>query len=134
VQNALITPELYLKDKELRDYDRYVHLPAIGEIYASYWNRCKTAGAMDFDDLLLYTYLLFNEKPEVTGRYRNQFRFILVDEYQDTNSAQHEIIRPLAAEHHRVCVVGDDAQSIYSFRGANIGNILDFQTTYPESK
>jgi DNA helicase-2/ATP-dependent DNA helicase PcrA len=133
-KNALITPERYLIDKELRDYDRFVRLPAIGEVYASYWNRCKTAGVMDFDDLLLYTYLLFNENPEVTGRYRNQFRFILVDEYQDTNSVQHEIIRQLATEHRRVCVVGDDAQSIYSFRGANIGNILDFQTSYPESK
>jgi DNA helicase-2/ATP-dependent DNA helicase PcrA len=134
VKNALITPDDYLRDKELRNYDDFAHQSATCEIYTSYWNRCKTAGVMDFDDLLLNTYLLFNDKPEVIGRYRNQFRFILVDEYQDTNSAQHEIIMQLAAEHHRVCVVGDDAQSIYSFRGANIGNILEFQTTYPESK
>jgi DNA helicase-2/ATP-dependent DNA helicase PcrA len=89
---------------------------------------------MDFDDLLLYTYKLFAENPESAERYRNQFRFILVDEYQDTNAVQHAIVTQLAAEHHRVCVVGDDAQSIYSFRGANIGNILGFQKTYPESQ
>ena len=134
VKNALIKPDDYLIDKELLSYDHFSGQPAVCKIYASYWNRCKTANVMDFDDLLLYTYLLFNEKPEVTARYRNQFRFILVDEYQDTNSAQHEIVSRLAAEHHRVCVVGDDAQSIYSFRGANIGNILEFRNTYPESK
>ncbi|MDR0542443.1 MAG: UvrD-helicase domain-containing protein [Dysgonamonadaceae bacterium] len=134
VKNELITPEQYLTDKELINYDHFTHKSATVDIYTIYRNRCKTAGVMDFDDLLLYTYLLFNEKPEVADRYRNQFRFILVDEYQDTNSAQHEIVRQLAAEHHRICVVGDDAQSIYSFRGANIGNILDFQNTYPESK
>jgi len=133
-KNNLITPDYYLRDKELIDYDHSSHKPKICEIYTTYWNRCKTAGAMDFDDLLLYTYTLFNEKPEVISRYRDQFRFILVDEYQDTNSVQHEIVKQLAAEHHRVCVVGDDAQSIYSFRGANIGNILEFQNTYPESK
>ncbi|GHV57982.1 DNA helicase [Bacteroidia bacterium] len=134
VKNALITPERYLQDKELINYDHFTHKSATADIYLTYRNRCKTAGVMDFDDLLLYTYLLFQEKPEIIDRYRNQFRFILVDEYQDTNSAQHEIVRQLAAEHHRICVVGDDAQSIYSFRGANIGNILDFQNTYPESK
>ncbi|GHT61330.1 DNA helicase [Bacteroidia bacterium] len=133
-KNALITPEIYVQDMELIANDRFFNRDRICEIYAAYWNRCRASGVLDFDDLLLYTYLLFSENPDVLDRYRNQFRFVLVDEYQDTNSVQHEIIGELAAEHHRVCVVGDDAQSIYSFRGANIGNILNFQNTYPESK
>jgi DNA helicase-2/ATP-dependent DNA helicase PcrA len=134
VKNALITPAIYAKDTELIANDGFFNRDRICEIYAVYWNRCRAAGVFDFDDLLLYTYLLFKENPDTLDRYRNQFRFILVDEYQDTNSVQHEIVGQLAAEHHRVCVVGDDAQSIYSFRGANIGNILNFQETYPESK
>ena len=134
VKNAVITPEMYAKDMELIANDRFHNRDRIAEIYATYWNRCRASGVLDFDDLLLYTYLLFKENPDVLDRYRNQFRFILVDEYQDTNSVQHAIVGQLAAEHHRVCVVGDDAQSIYSFRGANIGNILNFQKTYPESK
>ncbi|MDR1609932.1 MAG: UvrD-helicase domain-containing protein, partial [Candidatus Symbiothrix sp.] len=133
-KNALITPEMYAGDMELIAGDRFFNRERIYEIYAVYWNRCRTSGVLDFDDLLLHTSLLFKENPDVLDRYRNQFRFILVDEYQDTNSVQHEIVGQLAAEHHRVCVVGDDAQSIYSFRGANIGNILNFQKTYPESK
>ena len=133
-KNALITPIQYESDKSLIEYDHYSKKPRIHEIYTNYWNRCRTADAMDFDDLLLYTYLLFKENPDIRQRYQNQFRFILVDEYQDTNSAQHEIVRQLAEDHHRVCVVGDDAQSIYSFRGANIDNILNFRKTYPESK
>jgi len=133
-KNALITPERYALDRELIEYDNYINCPAIQYIYAAYWNRCKTAEVMDFDDLLLYTYELLNTHPETTERYRHQFRFILVDEYQDTNTVQHAIVMQLAADHHRVCVVGDDAQSIYSFRGANIGNILEFQHVYPETK
>lgn len=133
-KNALITPEIYAQDMELIANDRFFGRDRIQEIYAVYWNRCRASGVLDFDDLLLYTYLLFKENTDVLNRYRNQFRFVLVDEYQDTNSVQHEIVGQLAAEHHRVCVVGDDAQSIYSFRGANIGNILNFQKTYPESK
>ncbi|MCC8147042.1 MAG: UvrD-helicase domain-containing protein [Bacteroidales bacterium] len=133
-KNALITPEMYERDRELIADDLHNKKPRTHEIYSSYWNRCKAANAMDFDDLLLYIYLLFKDYPEVIERYRNQFRFILVDEYQDTNSVQHAIVTQLAADHHRVCVVGDDAQSIYSFRGANIGNILNFRKTYPESK
>ena len=133
-KNLLITPEIYLKDKELFADDHFHRQERTGEIYAAYWNRCRTSGVLDFDDLLLYTYLLFKDHPEIVERYRNQFRFILVDEYQDTNPVQHEIVRQLAQEHRRVCVVGDDAQSIYSFRGATIGNILNFQKTYPESK
>ncbi len=133
-KNALITPQQYATDKELLEDDLRSKRPATRDIYMTYWNRCRTSGVMDFDDLLLYTHLLFREFPEVIARYRNQFRFILVDEYQDTNAVQHEIVTQLAAEHHRVCVVGDDAQSIYSFRGANIGNILNFRKIYPESK
>lgn len=133
-KNALISPDKYEKDKELIADDNYNKRPRTSEIYNTYWNRCKIAGAMDFDDLLLYTFILFKENPEITDRYRNLFRFILVDEYQDTNPVQHEIVKILAEDHHRVCVVGDDAQSIYSFRGANIGNILNFRKTYPETK
>ncbi|GHT74346.1 DNA helicase [Bacteroidia bacterium] len=133
-KNALITPAQYSADRELIASDQHSRRGRLYEIYIEYWNRCKTAQVMDFDDLLLYTYLLFDKNPEILERYRNLFRFILVDEYQDTNSVQHEIIRMLAADHHRVCVVGDDAQSIYSFRGANIDNILNFRKVYPESK
>jgi DNA helicase-2/ATP-dependent DNA helicase PcrA len=133
-KNALITPVEYENDRELIADDNFTKKGRIHEIYTTYWTRCKTAGVMDFDDLLLYTYLLFKDNPEIIERYKNHFRFILVDEYQDTNSVQHEIVRQLAAGHRRVCVVGDDAQSIYSFRGANIGNILNFKKTYPESK
>jgi len=134
MKNALITPAKYVKDSDLINNDHFHKQERIGEIYTAYWNRCRTSGVMDFDDLLLYTYLLFNDHPDILEGYRNRFRFILVDEYQDTNRVQHEIVRQLAEEHHRVCVVGDDAQSIYSFRGATIGNILNFQKTYPESK
>jgi DNA helicase-2/ATP-dependent DNA helicase PcrA len=133
-KNALMTPEIYACDKEMISTDNYFNRERTAEIYATYWNRCRTSGVMDFDDLLLYTYMLFDVDQEAVNRYRNQFRFILVDEYQDTNAVQHEIVRQLAAEHHRICVVGDDAQSIYSFRGANIGNILNFQRTYPEAQ
>ncbi|GHT19873.1 DNA helicase [Bacteroidia bacterium] len=133
-KNALITPEKYARSAELIEHDNYVKRPATAEIYQTYWNRCRTANTLDFDDLLLHTYTLFKKNPEVLARYQNQFQFILVDEYQDTNPVQHEIILQLAATHHRICVVGDDAQSIYSFRGATIGNILNFQKTYPECK
>ena len=134
MKNALITPEMYAVNKELIEDDFRVKRPATRDIYTIYRNRCRTAGVMDFDDLLLNTWLLFREFPDVIARYRNQFRFILVDEYQDTNSVQHEIVNLLAIDHQRVCVVGDDAQSIYSFRGANIGNILNFKKNYPECK
>jgi DNA helicase-2/ATP-dependent DNA helicase PcrA len=133
-KNALITPEMYLKDRELIANDCYRKLDRTGDIYSAYWNRCNTSGVLDFDDLLLYTYILFRDHPDVVERYRNQFRFVLVDEYQDTNPVQHEIVRQLAEVHRQVCVVGDDAQSIYSFRGATIGNILNFRKIYPESK
>lgn len=133
-KNALITAQAYACDKELIEEDMRSKRIAIRDIYSAYCGRCRRAGAMDFDDLLLYTQLLFEQFPEVIGRYRHQFSYILVDEYQDTNTVQHEIVGQLAADHHRVCVVGDDAQSIYSFRGADIDNILNFKKTYPESK
>ena len=99
-----------------------------------YWERCRQADAIDFDDLLFYTFLLFRDHPDVLARYQSQFRYILVDEYQDTNFAQHSIVLQLAKEHQHVCVVGDDAQSIYSFRGADIDNILYFTKVYPGTK
>lgn len=133
-KNALFTPEQYAVNREMIQTDTQGKVPELRTIYQTYWNRCRNANAMDFDDLLLYTNLLFRHHPEVLERYQEQFRFLLVDEYQDTNFAQHIVVQQLAAQHHRVCVVGDDAQSIYSFRGANIGNILNFQKTYPEAK
>ena len=114
--------------------DRAAKVPALRDIYQRYWERCRQADAMDFDDLLFYTFLLFRDHPEVLARYQDQFRYILVDEYQDTNFAQHSIVLQLAKNHQHVCVVGDDAQSIYSFRGADIDNILYFTKVYPDTK
>lgn len=133
-KNHLITPGMYAANKELMGYDQESKRPLLHEIYKRYWNRCFQAGAMDFDDLLLYTNILFRDHPLVLEKYQNYFQFILVDEYQDTNMAQHLIVELLAKKHHRVCVVGDDAQSIYSFRGANIANILNFRNTIPGTK
>lgn len=133
-KNALFTPEQYAVNREIIETDNYSKVPALKDVYRVYRDRCRNSDAMDFDDLLLYTNLLFRNHPEVLELYQEQFRFVLVDEYQDTNYAQHLIVQQLTARHHRVCVVGDDAQSIYSFRGANIGNILSFQQTYPEAK
>lgn len=133
-KNALISPEMYARDKELTDYDRNSGRARIFEIYQQYQSRLRAANSMDFDDLLVYTNVLFRDHPDVLEKYRNQFQYILVDEYQDTNFAQHLIVKQLADAHHRVCVVGDDAQSIYSFRGANIDNILKFKSNYPETQ
>ncbi len=108
--------------------------PEFGNIYNIYCQRCKRNGAMDFDDLLLQTNVLLRDCPDVLARYQEQFKYILVDEYQDTNYAQYVIIRRLSQTHSKVCVVGDDAQSIYSFRGAKIENILSFQKDYPSAK
>ena len=129
-KNRLILPSQYQRDAQLMQADQASKIPATGEIYARYWARCRQAGAMDFDDLLLYTYLLFAHKPEILQKYEERFHFVLVDEYQDTNYAQHAIVWQLTQHKRRVCVVGDDAQSIYSFRGANIDNILTFQRLY----
>lgn len=133
-KNALITPQAYAANKDLIESDMYAKMPLIKEIYQTYFNRCKQAGAMDFDDLLLYTNILFRDNPSVLEKYRTHFQYILVDEYQDTNFAQHLIVQRLAEQHRNICVVGDDAQSIYSFRGANIDNILTFKNNFPHCK
>jgi DNA helicase-2/ATP-dependent DNA helicase PcrA len=129
-KNALITCKAYEQNKELVESDMHARVPLIRDIYSRYQNRCFQAGAMDFDDLLLQTNILFRDHPGVLDKYRRFFQYILVDEYQDTNFAQHLIIQRLSEFHHRLCVVGDDAQSIYSFRGANIDNILQFKNQY----
>lgn len=133
-KNHLVSPTGYAANKEAYEADLAARVPAVRDIYRRYWDRCRQAGAMDFDDLLMNTYLLFNEHPDVLARYRNQFRYVLVDEYQDTNIAQHSIVLQLTRENQRVCVVGDDAQSIYSFRGADIENILYFTKIYPNTR
>ena len=133
-KNNLITPGAYLQNSILATEDRKLQIPEFGNIYLEYCKRCKTNGAMDFDDLLLQTNFLFRDHPEVLARYQERFQYVLVDEYQDTNNAQYIIVRRLAQHHSRICVVGDDAQSIYSFRGAKIENILSFQRDYPEAK
>ncbi len=133
-KNNLITPAGYLQSAEMLDYDRRIRMPRIQEVYQEYMKRCKLSNAMDFDDLLLMTYLLFRNHPEILDKYRHRFDYILVDEYQDTNYAQYLIIRELAALHNNLCVVGDDAQSIYSFRGARIENIFNFRNDYPAHK
>lgn len=129
-KNSLVTHTSYAANKELIEGDIKSKVPLIQEIYARYQNRCLQAGAMDFDDLLLQTNILFRDHPEVLEKYQNHFQYILVDEYQDTNFAQHLIVQRLSEIHKRICVVGDDAQSIYSFRGANIDNILKFKNIY----
>ena len=133
-KNGLITPKMYAQNREIIEHDRYSKRPQLFEIYQRYQNRLRAANSMDFDDLLMNTNILLRDNPDVLENYRNRFQFILVDEYQDTNFAQHLIVKQLAEKHHRVCVVGDDAQSIYSFRGANIDNILKFKSTFPETK
>ena len=133
-KNALITPEDYASNQDLIDADRDAQRPETATIYKQYWRRCRIAGAMDFDDLLLYTNILLRDNPDVLEQYQEFFRYILVDEYQDTNFSQHLIVHQLSKKYNRLCVVGDDAQSIYSFRGANIDNILRLQRFYPEIK
>ena len=133
-KNNLITPMAYAQNSEVRLADKSMRMPAIAEIYKEYTKRCFLSGAMDFDDLLLKTNLLFRNHPEILEKYQQKFDYVLVDEYQDTNYAQYLIIKKLAAQHKNICVVGDDAQSIYSFRGARIENILNFQTDYPAHK
>lgn len=133
-KNRLISPAAYASDREIVEHDNATRMPAMRDIYSRYWERCKNAGAMDFDDLLFYTYILFRDFPDVLEKYRQQFHYLLVDEYQDTNYAQHAIVMQLSATRQKVAVVGDDAQSIYSFRGANIDNILDFNKIYPTAR
>jgi len=129
-KNSLITVKAYFQNGELQEADAMAKRPRLGEIYQHYVDRCFKAGAMDFDDLLLKTNELITRFPEVLAKYQNRFRYILVDEYQDTNHSQYLIVRALSDKFQNICVVGDDAQSIYAFRGANINNILNFQRDY----
>ena len=133
-KNSLITPNVYANKPDILEHDRQSKRPLIYEIYKRYQRRLKASNSMDFDDLLMNTNILFRDHPDVLEEYRNRFQYILVDEYQDTNFSQHNIVKQLADVHQRVCVVGDDAQSIYSFRGANIDNILKFKSNYPGTK
>lgn len=133
-KNALITPGAYVANTSFAAEDRQMQMPRFGEVYVEYCRRCKANGAMDFDDLLLQTNILLRDCPDVLAKYQELFQYILVDEYQDTNYAQYIIIRRLSLQHGRVCVVGDDAQSIYSFRGAKIENILSFRNDYPAAQ
>lgn len=133
-KNELTSPEQYLMNKDYAVADRHAKRPMTGRIFLEYVSRCKRANAMDFDDILVYTNLLLRDHPEIRRHYQEFFRYILVDEYQDTNFAQHLIISQLTGDNERFCLVGDDAQSIYSFRGANIGNILSLEKRYPRLK
>jgi DNA helicase-2/ATP-dependent DNA helicase PcrA len=131
-KNSLITVKAYFQNPELLEADAMAKKPRLGDIYREYVERCFKAGAMDFDDLLLRTNELLTRFPDVLMKYQNRFRYILVDEYQDTNHSQYLIVKALSDRYQNICVVGDDAQSIYSFRGANITNILNFQRDYDE--
>jgi DNA helicase-2/ATP-dependent DNA helicase PcrA len=133
-KNNLITAGMYAADSSMQDYDKSVRMPLLAEIYKIYSSRCFRSNAMDFDDLLINTSILFRDFPEVLSSYQDRFNYVLVDEYQDTNYVQYLIVKQLAAKHHNLCVVGDDAQSIYSFRGARIENILEFRNDYPDYK
>jgi len=133
-KNNLITPKGYLKRADLQELDASAKMPEMGALYADYCDRCFRAGAMDFDDLLLKTNEVLYRFPEVLAKYQGRFKYIMVDEYQDTNHSQYLIVKALASKFENVCVVGDDAQSIYAFRGANIRNILNFQKDYPQAK
>ncbi len=131
-KNNLVTPDVYLSSGEYQVRDQMARRPRLGEVYDRYVKRCKHFGAMDFDDLLLQTNLLFRDSPQVLDKYREAFDYVLVDEYQDTNYSQYLIIKKISEIHRNLCVVGDDAQSIYSFRGARIENILNFKNDYPD--
>ncbi|NTW24806.1 MAG: UvrD-helicase domain-containing protein [Lentimicrobium sp.] len=133
-KSNLISADDYLLNSDIMQQDRIANRPLTGDIYKHYRARCFKAAAMDFDDLLFNTNLLLRDFPEVLFKYQQKFKYILVDEYQDTNHAQYLIVKKLAARHENICVVGDDAQSIYSFRGANIQNILNFRNDYPDVK
>lgn len=133
-KNNLMSAENYARDKDLYQADQRAKMPRLGEIFISYVQRCQQANAMDFDDLLTLTFKLFQEHEDIRKKYADRFDFLLVDEYQDTNHAQMRIVMQLCKEKERVCAVGDDSQSIYSFRGANIDNILSFQSRFKEAK
>lgn len=131
-KNSLIGPDAYATDRDIMEADRRAKRDRMWEIYRGYVSRCHVAGAMDFDDLLYYTNVLLRDNPDVLHHYQEYFRYVLVDEYQDTNFAQHLIVAQLTHGSNSLCVVGDDAQSIYSFRGANIRNILNLKKSYPD--
>ena len=133
-KNHLVSAQAYAASSESFRSDSEAKIPAMKDIYIRYCERCKQSDAMDFDDLLVNTYLLFKNHPDICEKYADRFRYVLVDEYQDTNFAQHSIVLQLTSKHQRVCVVGDDAQSIYSFRGANIDNILKFTRLYNDAR
>ena len=133
-KNNLISAEKYSKDENIKQEDKMTAKPRMAEIYTLYQNRMLKSSAMDFDDLLFKTNILLKDQPDVLLKYQHMFKYILVDEYQDTNFSQYVIVKRLAAAHRNLCVVGDDAQSIYSFRGADICNILSFQKDYPEAQ
>ncbi len=133
-KNSLITPDMYLADGSLMERDHRSNMPKLGEIYRRYAQRSLLANAVDFDDMLLFTYILFRNHPDVCNKYSDRFKYILVDEYQDTNYAQQCILTLLARSNSNICVVGDDAQSIYAFRGANIDNMLNFQSIFSEAR
>lgn len=130
-KNALVTPDIYLEDKDYMTADKKAGRPLTGDLYKTYMERCKISQSMDFDDILLYMNILLRDNQDIRDFYADFFRYILVDEYQDTNFAQHLIVHQLTSKHNSLCVVGDDAQSIYSFRGANINNILTLEQRYP---
>ena len=133
-KNNLIVAQSYAQSSRILSEDTASKRPLLGEIYKQYQQRCKQSDTMDFDDLLLQTNILFRDFPDILAKYQQKFNYILVDEYQDTNYAQYLIVKKLSDQHHNICVVGDDAQSIYSFRGARIENILNFKNDYPEYK
>jgi DNA helicase-2/ATP-dependent DNA helicase PcrA len=132
-KNHLLLPQAFASSPSA-EYDAQEKRPEIKNVYIRYADRCRQANAMDFDDLLVQTWLLFQNHEDIRRKYVERFHFVLVDEYQDTNYAQQAIVYQLTRERQRVCVVGDDAQSIYSFRGANIDNILNFQSLYDNAK
>ena len=133
-KNHLMSAEAYLSDSDIRQHDLRARMPGVGKIFAAYVERCRQANAMDFDDLLVLTFRLFRDNEEIRHKYADRFDYILVDEYQDTNHAQMSIVMQLCKEKQRVCVVGDDSQSIYSFRGANIDNILNFRNRFKDAR
>jgi len=133
-KSSMYTPDDYCNDPEIQEADSRAKKPLTGEIFRQYNERLQRSNAMDFDDILFYTNMLLRDNPDVLYKYQHRFRYILVDEYQDTNYAQYLIVKRLAALHENLCVVGDDAQSIYGFRGANIQNILNFKVDYPDNK
>jgi len=133
-KTSLVSPAAYNNNTEIQGEDYKAQKPLLGKIYELYWNRCRRSNAMDFDDLLFNMNLLMRDFPEVMEKYQNMFHYVLVDEYQDTCLSQYKIVKKLAEKHRNICVVGDDAQGIYAFRGARIENILNFSKDFPETK